>query len=147
MNSEYAAGAIVFRRENNSISYLLIYSRRNKTWGFPKGHMEAGEDEIAAARREIAEETGIKSVVLLPGFRQENIYRAVSNRPPSTGNVIEKHSVYFLARADSPAIRIHDEEICGYRWLELPQALCLLEFDSLKQTLETAHRFLAENNR
>src|SRR3989339_496958 len=119
MNSEYAAGAIVFRRENNP----------------------------AAARREIAEETGITSVVLLPDFRHENVYRAVSNRPPSTGSVIEKHSVYFLARADSPAITICDEEISGYRWLELPQALRLLEFDSLKETLQTAHRFLTENNR
>ncbi len=34
-------------------------------WGFPKGHIDAGEDALTAARREITEETGLHDLVLV----------------------------------------------------------------------------------
>ncbi len=34
-------------------------------WGFPKGHIDSGEDALTAARREILEETGLKDVTLI----------------------------------------------------------------------------------
>ena len=36
---------------------LLIY--RRERWALPKGHIDAGEDALSAAIREIAEETGV----------------------------------------------------------------------------------------
>ncbi|WP_372707015.1 RNA pyrophosphohydrolase [Brevundimonas sp.] len=46
------------------------YGRRSDTpephgWQFPQGGVDSGEDHLAAARRELAEETGITSVDLL----------------------------------------------------------------------------------
>jgi len=52
-----AAGAVVFRRSERGIRVLLL--RAYKNWDFPKGLIEPGENELAAAKREVEEETGL----------------------------------------------------------------------------------------
>jgi len=37
MNKEFSAGAVVFRKEDKKILFLLVYSKRNKTGAFQKG--------------------------------------------------------------------------------------------------------------
>jgi len=51
------AGMVVVRREGAGWRYLFLRAYRN--WDFPKGLVEPGEDPLAAARREVGEETGI----------------------------------------------------------------------------------------
>ncbi|MGR3454890.1 NUDIX hydrolase [Pseudooceanicola sp.] len=55
-----AALAVVLRGE-----HVLLVRRRNEPdaglWGFPGGHVEAGETVGAAAVRELQEETGVKA--------------------------------------------------------------------------------------
>ena len=41
-----------------SQSFFLVYGRKSKKWGFPKGHMEENETERVTALREFFEETG-----------------------------------------------------------------------------------------
>jgi 8-oxo-dGTP pyrophosphatase MutT (NUDIX family) len=52
-----AAGAVIFRRSEHGIRLLVL--RAYKNWDFPKGMVEPGEDALAAARREVHEETGL----------------------------------------------------------------------------------------
>ena len=40
------------------IRYLLVQGRYSGKWSFPKGHSYEGENPLACAKREIAEETG-----------------------------------------------------------------------------------------
>ena len=48
---------MVFRRTESGVKLLVL--RAYKNWDFPKGLVEAGEDQLATARREITEETGL----------------------------------------------------------------------------------------
>ncbi|MDD5504316.1 MAG: NUDIX domain-containing protein [Candidatus Omnitrophica bacterium] len=144
LEKEFAAGALVYRKKTiyPYVVFLLVYSGRNKIWGFPKGHLEPGEDEEAAARRELAEETGIINPVFIKGFRQEDAYRTLSTRPGREGTPIEKHCVYFLCRNDSEDVLVDGLEITDYRWLDTIEAEKLIAFAGLKDILKKAFIFL-----
>ncbi len=62
-----SAGLLMYRRRPAGLEVLLVhlggpYWRRKQKgfWTIPKGELEAGEDRLAAARREFAEETGLE---------------------------------------------------------------------------------------
>jgi 8-oxo-dGTP diphosphatase len=57
-----AAGGIVLRNSGR-LQFALVQSRKLGTWGLPKGKLAAGEDAMAAARREVLEETGHRVTV------------------------------------------------------------------------------------
>ncbi len=52
-----SAGVVVLRRVESEWPYLMLRAYRN--WDFPKGLVEPDESPLGAARREVAEETGI----------------------------------------------------------------------------------------
>ncbi|MBS1150991.1 MAG: hypothetical protein H6Q89_2689 [Myxococcaceae bacterium] len=63
--AKVSAGLLLFRRTPGGPQVLLahpggpFFARKDlNAWGVPKGEVEAGEDLLAAARREFAEETG-----------------------------------------------------------------------------------------
>ena len=138
MDTEYSAGAVVFSRQHNDTLFLLILSRRHGNWGFPKGHIEQGETEEQAARREIREETGLTEVTFLPKFRYEDVYPATSNRGQNKGKEIEKHSVYFLAETRGLDVCIDPHEIADFRWLSASEAQGLLHFENQRRILGAA---------
>jgi 8-oxo-dGTP pyrophosphatase MutT (NUDIX family) len=139
LEKEFSAGAIIFRKEKGQALFLLIYSARNKIWGFPKGHIEPGEAEKDAAVWEVKEETGITDLRLIDGFREEDVYGAKSNRKPNEGNIIEKHSIYFLAQTDSSKIVSNTDENTDNKWLAAKEAEKLLLFESMKKILKKAN--------
>lgn len=60
-----AAGLLLFRRHDDTIEVLLVHpggpfwARQDLgAWAIPKGEVNAGEELLAAARREFREETG-----------------------------------------------------------------------------------------
>src|SRR6266850_933964 len=55
-----AAGVVVFRRTARGIYYLILRAYNN--WDFPKGLVEAGENQLTCAKRELREETGLATV-------------------------------------------------------------------------------------
>jgi predicted NUDIX family NTP pyrophosphohydrolase len=63
--SRPSAGLLLFRERSGRLEVLLVHpggplwARRDEgAWTLPKGEIEAGEEPLAAARRELAEETG-----------------------------------------------------------------------------------------
>ncbi len=145
MGKEFSAGAIIFRKPENWALFLLVYSKRNKIWCFPKGHIEPEESEKEAALREIKEETGISDLRFVDGFREEDIYKTKSNRGKHEGEIIEKHSIYFLCETSSGLssedIVVDGSEIADYKWLSLSDAKKLLTFDSLIVLVKKAEVF------
>jgi len=57
---------VVTRDEGEQRRYLLLRAYRN--WDFPKGVVEAGEDPLQAAIREVEEETSITDLVFNWGY-------------------------------------------------------------------------------
>jgi len=141
MNREFAAGAVIFKRESGETLFLIIYSARNKIWGFPKGRIERGEAAKDAARREIQEETGLDNLRFISGFREEDVYEALSKRPPFKGEAIEKHVVYFLCETQDKNIIVDGKEITDYRFSTLSEAEKLIKFGNLKEILRRAYDF------
>ena len=141
MDKEFSAGALIFRKEKEKTLFLLVYSGRNKIWGFPKGHIEPGEIEKDAALREVKEETGIDELRFVDGFREEDVYQTIGNRGLHKGSVIEKHSIYFLCETKSMNIVVDAVEITEHKWLSRIEAEKILTFDSLKRILRKAGRY------
>ena len=61
----HSAGLLLYRRGSDGLQVLLVHpggpfwARRDAgVWSIPKGETDAGEDPLAAARREFAEELG-----------------------------------------------------------------------------------------
>ena len=60
-----SAGILIFRRTERGLEFLLahpggpVFRRRDAgAWTIPKGEIEPGEEALAAAQRELKEETG-----------------------------------------------------------------------------------------
>src|SRR4051812_23451510 len=61
MKRTESAGGVVVNRSG----LVLVVSQHGTSWSLPKGHIEAGEDRLAAALREIHEESGITKLELV----------------------------------------------------------------------------------
>jgi 8-oxo-dGTP pyrophosphatase MutT (NUDIX family) len=136
MRRERSAGVVVYRlRDDGARQYLLLdYGR---FWDYPKGHVERGEDDEAAALRELAEETGVTDVQLAPGFAKEISYIFRDKR----GGLIRKEVVFFAARTSRQRIKLsHEHE--GSAWLPYDEALERLTYPTARQVLRDAHAFL-----
>lgn len=131
MAVEKSAGAVVFHR-GEQIEYLLLHSTY---WGFPKGHMENGEDERQTALREVREEAGL-DVTIHDGFREidEYSYRR-------KGESVEKQSVYFVAQAHERNARLSHEHD-DLAWLSFDEALGRLGYEGGRRILRQANEFL-----
>jgi len=62
---QVSAGILLYRRTGNGTEVFLVHpggpywARKDEgAWSVPKGLVDAGEDELACARREFSEETG-----------------------------------------------------------------------------------------
>jgi 8-oxo-dGTP pyrophosphatase MutT (NUDIX family)/phosphohistidine phosphatase SixA len=62
----YAAGAVLWRIENNSLKVALVHRGRYDDWSWAKGKVDPGETLPEPAVREIREETGLKVKLGVP---------------------------------------------------------------------------------
>ena len=127
-----SAGVVVVRRENGC-RYLLL--RCYNYWDFPRGIVEKGENSLAAALREVEEETGIAEL----NFYWGNQYR--ETEPYGSGKVAR----YYVALTSQRQVNLvinqelgrpeHDE----YRWVTYQEG-CGLVVDRIRAVLEWAHQ-------
>ncbi|MBR5428485.1 MAG: NUDIX domain-containing protein [Clostridia bacterium] len=133
---ENSCGAIVFRKIGGQTKYLLIKNCRSSNWGFPKGHMERGEDQLATAKREVLEETGLH-IDVFDGFGEDSSYMI--------GPKVDKSVRIFLATTKDTKTIIQKEEIAAYTWLPFDEAYNALNFANDKQIFKKARSFIEEN--
>jgi len=124
-----SAGAVVFFKEGEKILYLLL--RAYKNWDFPKGEIELGEDELEAAKREVAEEIGLTNLKFYDDF--------IETPPYSSGKIAR----FYIAESPTRKITLPISVELGrpehheYRWLSYEEAKSLLN-ERLKTVLEWA---------
>jgi len=136
--SETSAGGVVVRCTSDGPRYLLIWDG-HRNWGFPKGHLENGEAPEAAARREIAEETGVDDLT------EHHPLGAIDWHFRHRGQLIHKTCHYFLytsVRGDPRPQR--SEGIRACEWCEYEDALRKLRFENARQILTQASALLAD---
>jgi bis(5'-nucleosidyl)-tetraphosphatase len=143
-----AAGIVLYREAAGERRYLLLRSAltRRLVWEFPKGGIEAGEDERRAAERELQEETGVAAGAyrVLPGFREEEHYLFTHN-DDGERELIVKRVTYFLAETEEERITI-SREANEYRWLPYDDAQNLLRFPEKRRVLERAEAWLRQGS-
>ncbi len=126
---EKSCGAIIFYKTKQNTKILLVKNNKGRYWSFPKGHVEYGENEQQTAIREIKEETGL-DVVIFDGFREISEYCPFGK--------IRKRVVFFLAQAFTDNVKIQEEEIDSYIWVDLQQARKLCSYENDLRIIEKA---------
>ena len=127
---------VVFRRTARGLYFLILRAYNN--WDFAKGLVDPGEDQLACAKRELKEETGLASVDFPFG---EEFKETV----PYSGNKVAR---YYLGETDEVEIELPVSKELGrpehheYRWVTYDEAEELLP-PRLAIVLEWARRTIS----
>jgi 8-oxo-dGTP pyrophosphatase MutT (NUDIX family) len=111
---------VVVRREGDDWRYLLL--RAFNHWDFPKGMVEEGEEPLAAAIREVREESTIEDLDFAWGSN------STQTGPYSGGKVAR----YYLAETRRSDVSLPINPMIGraehseYRWVDFDEALELV---------------------
>jgi 8-oxo-dGTP pyrophosphatase MutT (NUDIX family) len=128
---------VVVRRGADGARYLLIRDG-HRNWGFPKGHLDDGEKPEDAARREIAEETGLDDLALHDALGRIDWYFRFR------GSLIHKFCYFFLFSSHAgDAAPQGQEGISACEWLPFREAEARLTHDNARRVLHAA-RLLVE---
>lgn len=130
---ETSAGGVVFRRDPEGRVHYLLIRDSYRNWGFPKGHLEPGEPPADAARREVAEETGLADLILHGPIRVIDWYFRFR------GKTIHKYCHFFLfeSRAGDPVPQ-KEEGITECAWHPQEDALATISYDNARGVLRRA---------
>lgn len=131
-------GAVVL---NEQKKILIMFQKQNRYWEFPKGKVEIGEEknELGTLKREILEETGLKDLHLIPGFKFDIKYRFTLH-----GQLIHKSNVYYLATTESDQIKLSDEHL-EYKWVSLAAVGRYLKHKNQRILIYKLRDFLKDN--
>ena len=113
-----AAGCVVWRvTKKGNLKVLLIHRPQYDDWSFPKGKCESGEDSLACALREVAEEVNVTGVV-------------GSELSPTT--YVDQRgrdkSVRYWALAYISGDFVVNNEVDAVRWAKVPKAAEMLTY-------------------
>ena len=95
---------------------VLVVSQHGNSWSLPKGHIEEGEDAMAAARREIHEESGVRELTYIKdlGTYQRSKIGRDGGEDPSE----QKTITMFLFRTAQYALRPIDPTHPEAKWVK-----------------------------
>ena len=131
--------AIIFRRTNGEIEYLLLkrVPQRNGFWQPVTGGVEEGESRMETLYREIYEETGVKNILRVI----EGLHCFEFSDPKSN----QEH-VYGVEISSKENIALDGEEHSEYRWCGLQEAVELLHWKENREALRRLSQLLKQRH-
>lgn len=122
-------------------AHVLLIRDPYQNWGLPKGHVEAGEEELEAALREVREETGLAD--LTPGPSVGTIDWYFRDGP----RLIHKTCTFWLMRsARGEPVPEVAEGISACVWLPLDEAIEQVSYDNARDMVRAAATLLRERD-
>jgi len=127
-----SSGVVIMSVVDRKLKFLLLRAYRN--WDFPKGLVEAGEEPIQAAIREVREETTLDDI----SFDWGMVF--MDTGPYNKGKI----SRYYIARSKETKVRLPVNPDLGVpehheaRWVDYQEALTMLS-PRLLPVLRWAH--------
>ena len=122
-----SAGGVVVNAEGK----VLVVNQHGTSWSLPKGHIEDGEDALAAARREIYEESGVSDLELvaeLGSYRRPRIARDGGE----DGSEL-KTIHFFMFKTSQTNLSPVDAENPEARWVEVGRVAEMLTHQKDKE--------------
>lgn len=105
------AGGVVISKKGR----VLLVNQRGRSWSLPKGHIEAGEDALTAAIREIEEESGVSRLDLVRKLGAYSRYKIGIDGKDDTSEL--KRITMFLFRTDELKLQPQDANHPEARWV------------------------------
>ncbi|MFZ0324952.1 MAG: NUDIX hydrolase, partial [Actinomycetes bacterium] len=110
-----AAGAVVVRETDGRTEVALVHRPRYDDWSLPKGKVDPGEHVLAAAVREVDEETGLAVALRRPLPSREYL---VSGQP----KVVHYWTAHLVPGVENPPFT-PNREVDVVEWLEPDAAI------------------------
>ena len=120
MGVSKSAGGIVL----NPGGRVLVVNQNGNSWSLPKGHLDPGETELEAARREIYEESGVCKLRLVRKLGTYERLRIGLSGGEAEGET--KRITLFLFRTTQTALKPRDPKHPEARWVEKERVAGLL---------------------
>ena len=125
---------ILFRDKEGKREYLVLRRKGgDRYWGFAKGTPEERETEIQTGIREAKEETNLKTINLVEGYKEAERYYFEEDEEN-----YDKTVIFFLGKVlddfDGNVSKEHEK----LRWLKYEDALNLITHDNDKALLKKA---------
>jgi 8-oxo-(d)GTP phosphatase len=121
-----AAGGVLHRDGRVAIVHRPQYD----DWTLPKGKLEPGEDEPAAAVREVEEETGHVGAI-------EHDLGTIGYDVAAGPKTVR----YYLMAADAGGGALA-KDVDAVRWVSIDEAVAMVTYDRDREVLERAGEFV-----
>ena len=118
---------IILLNENNHIFVGKRIDNPYKYWQMPQGGVEKNENYLEAAKRELLEETGIKSIELVKELEGWFKYKLPKNllgkvwKGKYSGQKQKWFVMKFLGKINEINIKTKNPEFLDWKWIDLDQ--------------------------
>ena len=119
------------RTNDGRLQLLLVHRRTPRLWALPKGTPDSGETIEETALRETREETGMEVVIERPLRSIRYFFVRGTTR-------FHKTVHFFLMRPVGGSPDDHDAEFDEVRWVDVEEALAILNHDTERSVVEEA---------